>query len=335
METLVSVIIPVYNVAPYLREALNSVVKQTYSNLEIIIIDDESTDGSKQICEEYKSDPRIRIVRQKHAGVSKARNTALSLATGDYIAFLDSDDAYYPDCIQSLLEAAIQENVDIAVCKYVRVRSNTEMKPSEREVPIPTLKQGTYSRKDALRALVDGSLNTSLYNKLYRASLWEGIIFPEGHNYEDRDVAFRLLDRCRSICMIDKLLYLYRKRPGSITDTYSPENIMDRYMACSHMEGFVEAHTPDIFTERQLQKNREQRLTGMMIQYIRAREDIDSNSLDLLKKEIVETGKRINISNCRFSTKLSYWVTLYCPWLFRFAYSLLPVRLIMMKINEK
>ena len=115
-DPLISIIIPVYNVAPYIREALDSAVNQSYKNLEIISIDDGATDESGQICDEYKTDPRLTVIHQKHQGPGKARNTGLDIATGEYIAFLDPDDAYHPDFIQLMLGAI--EDADIIECQH-------------------------------------------------------------------------------------------------------------------------------------------------------------------------------------------------------------------------
>ena len=118
MSPLVSVIIPVFNVKMYLKEALDSVIHQSYSNLEILVIDDGSTDGSGALCDYYKQDPRVRIVHQDNKGLSAARNTGLDIMTGDYISFLDSDDAYHLNYIEEMLNCIVQENADIVVSRY-------------------------------------------------------------------------------------------------------------------------------------------------------------------------------------------------------------------------
>ena len=121
MEPLVSVIIPIYNVRPYLCEALDSVLRQTYRNLEILIIDDGSDDGSEEICDEYgKKDSRITVIHQKNRGLSAARNVGLNRMRGDYIAFLDPDDAFHPDMIRCLMEALQRNEAEIAVCGIIR-----------------------------------------------------------------------------------------------------------------------------------------------------------------------------------------------------------------------
>ena len=160
---LISIIIPVYNVASYLREALDSAIHQTYEKLEIIIIDDGSTDGSGEICDEYSDDSRVIIIHQTHQGVSAARNTGLELARGDYIAFLDPDDAYHLSFIRSMLEVTFRENADIVICKYYQLQTIKQMDAGEKRIILPSAKPGAYSRKDAIRSLFDGELQIKIW----------------------------------------------------------------------------------------------------------------------------------------------------------------------------
>ncbi len=119
MQQLVSIIIPVYNVAPFLRESLDSAINQTYKNLEIILVDDGSTDESGIICDEYaKLDTRIKVIHQKNQGLSAARNTGLDIMKGSIVSFLDSDDAFYPDTIKTMVETMQNQNSDIVSCNY-------------------------------------------------------------------------------------------------------------------------------------------------------------------------------------------------------------------------
>ncbi len=119
-SVLVSVIIPVFNTAQYLVEALDSAIHQTYEKLEIIIIDDGSTDDSGKMCDEYaRIDERVVVVHQHNSGLSVARNVGLNMMTGEAVAFLDSDDAYHPDFIRIMVEALIREKTDLVVCRYI------------------------------------------------------------------------------------------------------------------------------------------------------------------------------------------------------------------------
>lgn len=128
-DSLVSVIMPVFNVRPYINEALDSLINQTYKNLEIIIVDDGSTDGSGEICDKYAAkDKRIRLIHQENRGVSTARNVALDLMTGEFVAFIDADDAYEPEFISTMLGAIIRENSDIIQCRYTAHPTTERMK---------------------------------------------------------------------------------------------------------------------------------------------------------------------------------------------------------------
>ena len=302
---MISVVIPVYNVAPYLREALDSVIQQTYHQLEIIVVDDGSTDGSEIICEEYRSDSRIQIIHQENRGLSSARNAGLDRATGEYIAFLDSDDAFHPDFIRLMLEAI--EGVDVAVCQY----EVHQLKMNTRCWIEPRAKKGFYNRAEALRALVDGKINVSVWNKLYRKDLWNEIRFPEGHNYEDIDTTFRIFDQCRKLNFVDYPLYLHRKHPGSITETISRKNIEDRNLAMEHVETFVTANIPEVFNDKHLNKTRQSRLRGMLMSYVKGYVNV---------AEIKAVCKRVNPHNCKFKIKVVCWLIRFYPRLLKILY---------------
>jgi len=153
---LVSVIIPVYNVAKFLRESLDSAVNQTYKNLEIILVDDGSTDGSEIICDEYAGlDSRIKVIHQKNKGLSEARNTGLDIMTGSIVSFLDSDDVFYPDNIRRMVETMLTTNADVVTCRhenYVtedRLDSETVKPSSSSYLPKKKLIQGGGNRFDS------------------------------------------------------------------------------------------------------------------------------------------------------------------------------------------
>ena len=317
-DPLVSVIIPVFNVAPYLREALDSVVQQTWPHLEIIIVDDGSTDGSGKICDEYRADARVQVIHQENRGLSAARNAGLDRAAGEYIAFLDSDDAWHPDFIRKLMGA--MENADIAICQYEVHR----LKLDTRGQICPAAQKGFYSRKEALRALVEGTINVSVWNKLFRKELWTEIRFPEGHNYEDIDTTCRVFDLCSRISFLDEPLYLYRKRPGSITRTGSRKNKDDWTLACRHLEAFVETHIPEVFDEKHLKKARQSRLSVMLRFYAKGYVD---------EEEIRAAWKEADPENCSFRMRTACRIIRFCPWLMKVLYPVYrPFRILTQKV---
>ena len=268
-NSLVSVIIPVFNVRPYLAEALDSVLHQTYEDLEIIIIDDGSTDGSSEVCAAYaEKDARIRLIRTKNRGLSAARNTGLDCMMGEFVAFLDSDDAFHPDYIRIMRETMIREKADVVLCKYAFHYETEHMRQTGREKICPPIKQGGYERDDALRALVENELGHTVWNRLYSSDLWRTVRFPEGHVYEDIDTTYRILDRCHTVYVVDMTLYLKRKHKRSITETWTEEHVRDWLRSRSHLESYVQAHTLGIFTADHEKVLRYTRLRALIRGYI-------------------------------------------------------------------
>lgn len=335
---LVSVIIPVYNVAPYLEEAIDSVLQQTYGELDIIIVNDGSTDGSGTVCDGYGSDPRVKVIHQENRGLSCARNVGLDRAEGDYIAFLDSDDAFHPGFIGTMMDVMDARKADLAVCGYTVYRTVGTMslpaRKNRRQITEPRLQQGMHGREDALRALVDGKLNTSVWNKLYKRELWDNIRFPEGHNYEDTDTMYRVLDFCSSVYMEEEPLYLHRKHSGSITHSASWKNIKDMKLAWSHRDEYIQKNTPGIFREDQIDKCRRAWLNTLIVYFIK--NSSDSQIKEKLKEEILAAEKAVGIKTCGIRTRMAYRMVCFCPWLLRLAYSLyLPARLQVLRVTGK
>lgn len=327
---LVSVIIPVFNVAPFLTEALNSVLNQTYTALEIIIVDDGSTDSSGQICEDYaKMDDRIRVIHQKNAGLSAARNTGLNMLTGEAVAFLDPDDAYRPDYIQKMTDVLFHQKADAVVCKYTIHITNGIMRQTGKDKVATKIDEGLYDRSFALRALAEETLNHIVWNKITPASVWANVRFPDGHVYEDIDTTYRIINQCNKICVLDEPLYMKRTRPGSITEVCSKRNIYDWLLAHHHFETFVSANIPDVFTLKHkwlLQQKRLRKMIFSYANYALTNGNGDAFSVKL-RDYIVNTGPFIGIGKCTLPLKVGFWMICRCPTVFRVACGVyFPVR---------
>ena len=314
---LVSVIIPVYNVAPYLNETLDSVVSQSYENLEIIIVDDGSNDGSGEICDEYAArDKRIRLVHQENRGVSAARNVALDLATGDYYTFLDSDDAYEPDFVRSLLTALRGNEVEIAVCKYTQHYTTGKIVRKETDEVFPPIAAGVYNRIEAMHALAANTIHLFLWNKLYVKRVWDNVRFPEGVIYEDIEITFRVFYNCTKVCVIGQPLYCYRKRPGSITDDKAVKSIKEWIAACDCIEAFIVSHTPELYSKEHLILLKESRLRKSISYYVKYMPDKESGLKEFkkdLRKQIIALKKEVGLRCCSVPMKISYWIIRVCP----------------------
>lgn len=323
---LVTVILPVYNVASYLEEALDSVINQTYKNLEIIIIDDGSTDGSGDICEEYaKKDGRIRLIHQPNKGLSASRNVALRIMTGEALVFLDSDDAYTEGFVKSMTETMLREKADLVICKYSVHDNIGRMKQKEMDKFYPSINYGFYNRNEALRALSEGEINHSIWNKLYDVKLWENIFFPEGKVYEDIATTFHIISRCKTVFVIEESLYLHRNRNDSISSTLSKSNIVDYIEAYSHFEHYIRINIPNVFSEQQLQKciySHLKRMMGYSISILLHRDVYQKDLYYVLRKNLLEIGSNIDIKDCGFRTRICRWMICYCPWLTKVAYQI-------------
>ena len=222
---MISVIVPVYNVEPYLRQCVESIINQSHTDLEILLIDDGSPDQCSEICDEYKrTDNRVRVLHTENRGLSAARNLGLLKAAGDYIAFIDSDDWIEPDMYEVLLRKLEETSADISVCGYEVV--------SDRKMTAWKSKEKVYSTSEALSALLSDAINNNAWNKLFRREVFQsvaddGSIFPEGKNYEDITVMHRIIAGARSVAVVEKLLYHYRMRYDSISQSYTAKNLLD------------------------------------------------------------------------------------------------------------
>lgn len=210
---LISVIIPAYNVEKYLNRCLDSLTEQNYKNLEIIIIDDGSSDRTGEICDVWKEkDDRIIVIHQENAGLSAARNSGLKIAKGDYIAFVDSDDWTRPEMYERLVLAIEQSDADMACCGMIESDGEHEKK----------LNWFAESRLldlgEAMDYLVDNSILTShVMPKLYKREIWENLEYPVGKTFEDIRIMHKVFEKCRKIQIVGGSYYYYYSRPGSIS----------------------------------------------------------------------------------------------------------------------
>ena len=217
MSHKISIIVPVYNVEKYVGNCITSLLNQTYKNVEIILIDDGSLDSSGEICDEYaREDDRIKVIHQKNAGVSTARNRGIEAATGDYIGFVDSDDYVSKEMYEHLLSVCLNNNVDIAQCD----RIYTDKLYTEREKIVNTSeKVYIIKRQKALHELLcSQSVRSSLWSKLYKKELFDGVrLDTRLVAGEDGIANYQLISKTDKIAVSEKACYYYYQRSGSCT----------------------------------------------------------------------------------------------------------------------
>ena len=227
---LVSIVIPVYNVKPYLAQCLESVIHQSYHNIEIIIIDDGSTDGSGLLCDQYaKGDDRIHVIHTENRGLASARNNGLEKCRGSYLMFADSDDWIEAHTVSTLIEAAKKDHADIVTAEIAHEYVGKAQYP----------KRGGDARiihgDEILDFYGNGRISNLVWNKLYRAECFSDIRFPDGHTYEDVAVTWRIMTRLAKMngtaVVLPAVLFHYRMRKSGITHIKSYSNILDAWTA--------------------------------------------------------------------------------------------------------
>lgn len=218
---LISVISPIYNVADFLSQCLRSIVRQTYSNLEILLIDDGSDDNSLAIAQEWAAhDPRIKVVGKKHSGQSDTRNMALDLCQGEYLTFVDSDDFIAPQFIENLYALATQYNCDVAICDWVEFSDEQGAPPMQEDSKSPFLK--IYNKQEViLNILYQKKLNNSPCSRLFKTKVFKDIRFKSGHIYEDLAIVIPCFENTKKTIYTDQKMYFYRHHASSTMGRFS------------------------------------------------------------------------------------------------------------------
>lgn len=241
MNDLISVIIPVYKVEEYLDDCIRSVVDQIYQNLEIILVDDGSPDNCPAMCDAWTmKDKRIKVIHKPNGGLSDARNAGIDIASGEYIAFVDSDDWIEPDMYEKMLAALKKEHADICAC------SISSCYPEHRAVWGCRAYVVTDSEQTLAMLYRDTAYPVAAWNKLYRRELWDDLRFPVGRICEDTFTTYRLVHGANRIVQLPYALYCYRIRPNSImTSQFSPKR-MDEEEAwrCNYL--FTKEYYPSV-----------------------------------------------------------------------------------------
>ena len=224
MEELISVIVPIYNVEKYLNKCIESIINQSYSNLEIILVDDGSEDSSGIMCDSYiLKDKRIKVIHKENGGLSDARNVGLDKAKGEYIVFIDSDDWIDEKMIEILYNIIKKNNSDISICDYF-LAYNEEIQTQKEDIEIINL-----SNIEALKTIYDKDLGVCMivaWNKLYKRNLFkDDIRYPYGKIHEDEFTTYKLLYKAEKISYTNQKMYYYRQRENSITSSFNKKRL--------------------------------------------------------------------------------------------------------------
>ncbi len=239
---LISIIVPIYKVEKYLTKCVDSILEQTYKNIEVILVDDGSPDKCGEICDNYaKKDNRVKVIHKKNGGLSDARNSALKIAKGEYIGFVDSDDYIAKDMYETLYDLSERYKADISIVSFYELIGDRiiDVKDSN-EVEI-------FDKIEGMKQLLeDSKIQSYAWNKLFKRNLLENIEFPTGRTFEDIATTFLLFEKCNTIVRKETPKYYYVRREDSIVGqrtakTYNDymDVLMDKYL-------YIQKNIPEI-----------------------------------------------------------------------------------------
>ena len=235
---LVSVVVPIYNVEDYLQQCIDSILSQSYSDLQVILVDDGSPDGCGKIIDAYaEKDNRIECIHKRNGGLSSARNAGKAIARGEYIVFIDSDDCIHRKFIEILLDDITENDADISTCyfdSFIKDCNDADIMISD--------KPQSFTREGAIREMYrNDSFGWNAWNKMYRKSLFDDIDYPEGIICEDKATTYKLIMKSKKVVYRDLPLYHYRIRENSISNERSVRYYSDSLMINEVMERDLEA----------------------------------------------------------------------------------------------
>ena len=311
LEPMISVIVPVYNVSAYLERCMRSLLDQTYTNLEIILVDDGSTDGSGDLCDQWAArDSRIRVIHRKNNGLSQARNDGLDAATGEFITFVDSDDILSPHLCRVLYNA-MGRKADISICEAEHIFGD---KPyafavcEEQEIltGYQAICQMWYQK----------SFLPSAWAKLYRRELFDGIRFTVGRLFEDIDLMHEVFARANTIVYNRSRLYGYVHREGSITTKAFCEKDLDILLIADKILAFSE-DKPDLRSAAEAYA-----VTAALRVYLNAPpQESFAEGVGLAKQILSWYGKKVMADpNIRRKNRYALWMYFHCQPMMRFVY---------------
>ncbi len=324
MNELVSIILPVYKVEKYLEKCIETLIRQTYKNIEIILIDDGSPDKCGVICDEYsKKDERVKVVHNLNKGVSNARNTGLKMAKGRYICFVDPDDYVAEDYIEYLYKILLENNADISCCNFEYVYENAQEN-------IETLKEKEnikiYNTIDGLEDLLyQKNIDTSSWGKLFKREAFSNILFPEGKIYEDFGTIYKVIMKLNVIVYSNQKKYYYLQRKESTIGRAFKEKDFDMLELSKEMERYILDEYPQLdkavksrilnmdfyFLRRMDKKEYKKQYNDIKCNIKQIRKDVYSSPKIKMKTKIAIIISYINIDLVKYiyyiSTKIKFF----------------------------
>lgn len=302
MNPLISVVVPVYNAENYLTKCLESIASQTYTNLEILLIDDGSTDSSGRICDKFAiNDSRVKVIHKPNGGVSSARNLGMEIFTGEYLMFVDADDYMSKNAVECLYHRLREEKCDLAIGRYVSVYEGEVRNDAHKILE----KDLVMTKEQALSCLgTEWNLPHGPCGKLYTRTAMNGIIFPPIRYGEDDWVFPHVLDNCKKIAVVSNLTYYYLIHPNSAIHTAKDGAILESISAMLHIAAFLETYN---MKENALAYYNDALWRAMRVKDRKKARKLIVDTIDReTKKKLLHKGIKTRIR----------WISLYLPFVF-------------------
>lgn len=314
-EPLISVIVPIYNVEAYLRECVDSILRQTYSNLEIILVDDGSPDKCPEICDEYaKKDNHVKVIHQNNGGLAHARNVGIANSNGDYLTFIDSDDFVADKYIEHLYKGLIENEAEVSIAAFYSFDKVTNLSLSSDYVDFRTI-----TKSNCFKNYTSINTNTSMtfitaWNKLYKKELFSKIQYPEGKLYEDAFTTYKILNVAEKIAFSPTRLYYYRINPQSILGQSFKEKHLEMIEAFkgaqNYFKGMGNHEISTLFTPPLLMR---EIYCWWSVKNILKDDSLANKILDDYKKDSTILKNKKNVGFLWF---LIFKTIAYFPWLY-------------------
>ena len=308
---MISIIVPIYKVEEYLDRCIQSIVNQTYTDLECILVDDGSPDNCPSICDEWaKKDERIKVIHKKNGGLSDARNAGYAIAEGEYISFIDSDDWISKDFLEVLYTSMLNTNSDICECEVYKTFGD------EPNV-LPEFNIVTYNTIQALEHLIkDNILHQHVWNKLYKRSVIKDILFEVGKTNEDEFWTYQIFGNASNVCKVNQPLYYYLQRENSIMSTKYSIKRLDALEAKYERQKYIETNFKSLESIAKVNLYGSMIYAGQMsLKYLNGKEleQAKSKINNLLQHIQInkEDLKVVNGTNCLYyrMAKINFWKT--------------------------
>lgn len=301
-KDMLSVIVPVYNVSSYLNRCIISIINQSYKNLEIILVDDGSTDNSGVICDSWATkDNRIIVIHKENCGLSDARNVGLKVSTGAYITFVDSDDWLDPYIYENLMKVGIGQKCDIVLCKFKKTVDENDFVTNDNDYRVEY-----YDTISALKALITDEIQQVVWNKIYSKRLIEGIYFETGKYHEDEFWSYKIIGCAKKVAAIDYIGYYYWQRSDSIMGEQYSLRRLDAIEAKVERQNYLGNYYPELLTYGKINL-----AFACMFHGQNAIQTLGNNELKKAVHFLVETIRKLDINrkdllNCTIAHR--FWI---------------------------